>query len=88
MIRGVCEVLRPGGAVVLQVPGFEFLADFEAQGPPDAVGTVVHNVLFTGPVVGRLLVGCGLEVRLLEVADGMITAAATRPLQQTEARDG
>ena len=79
LVRDVYRVLRPGGALVLQVPGFEFMPEYEARGELSALVTAVHNVLFERDVLGRLLAGCGFELRQLHAADGMITAAGIKP---------
>jgi SAM-dependent methyltransferase len=81
-IKAARQQVRPGGILALQVPSYDYVAEFQSRDQQGSLICAVHNFYFTLHTLRRLLDRCDLEVLHLDNDPKhlMLTAVCRRPL--------
>ena len=85
-LRAAAARLAPGGALALQVPAYDYRAEFAGRGQLDSLICTVHNFYFTQEGLRQVLARTGLHVLRLEADPQYLLLTAicsNRPPQRT-----
>lgn len=78
-LRAAAARLAPGGVLALQVPAYEFRAEYAQRGQLGSLVCAVHNFCFTEMSMSQVLARAGLHPLLLEAGSQhlLLTAICT-----------